>query len=344
MSDRLKANLNRAPTARSRSERNIAVVGGAGFLGSHMCRRLVGEGHRVFCFDNFHTGRADNVADLLTSSRFEVAEHDILAPLPQRAPTFDQIYNFACPASPVHYQENRVRTAKICFQGALNCLDRAARDNARLFHASTSEIYGDPLVHPQREDYHGDVNTVGPRSCYDEGKRIAETLITDYSSQYGVDGRMARIFNTYGPCMQEDDGRVVSNFVVQALQGEDLTVYGAGEQTRSFCYVDDLIEGISRLMSRAEPLSGPVNLGNPEETTVGELAHLVIRLTGSRSAITRKPLPIDDPRRRRPDITKAQGDLNWAPTVPLRVGLERTIAYFEGQIAQRESRALQVSA
>jgi UDP-glucuronate decarboxylase len=319
----------------------IAVVGGAGFLGSHLCKRLVESGHSVFCLDNLHTGRRQNVLDLVTTGRFEFIEHDILAPIPQRLPRFDRIYNLACPASPVHYQSDRVRTALICSQGTLNCLKRADQDGARLFHASTSEIYGDPEVHPQSEDYHGNVNTVGPRSCYDEGKRFAETLISDFGQQQGVTTRIARIFNTYGPRMQADDGRVVSNFIVQALNDDDITIYGSGEQTRSFCFVSDLIDGFVRLMESDDRVVGPVNLGNPHETTVGELARIVIDMVGSRSEVVNCPLPIDDPRRRRPDISKAQDLLGWSPTVPLHEGLRRTIEYFAAELhgATHQNRA-----
>lgn len=317
--------------------RAIAVVGGAGFLGSHLCQSLVDSGHRVFCFDNFHTGRPENVAHLAASGRFQVVEHDILAPIPSGFPPFDEIYNLACPASPIHYQTDPVRTALICSQGTLNCLQRAAEDGARLFHASTSEIYGDPDVHPQTEDYFGNVNTVGPRSCYDEGKRYAETLITDFGRRFGVKTRIARIFNTYGPRMQPDDGRVVSNFVIQALQNKDITIYGTGAQTRSFCFVDDLIDGFLKLMSADDRVDGPVNLGNPEETTVGELANLIIEMVGSRSKLIHCPLPVDDPRRRRPDISRARNWLQWAPTVALHDGLERTIEYFANELQRSEA-------
>ena len=308
------------------------VTGGAGFLGSHLCQHLVNQGHRVFCVDNFHTGRRANVDALAASGRFEVVEHDIVAPFDHKLPLFDHIYNLACPASPPHYQADAVRTALICSQGTYNCLQAAKRSDARVFHASTSEIYGDPEIHPQTEAYHGNVNTVGPRSCYDEGKRFAETLVTDYGRHHGLVTRMARIFNTYGPRMQPDDGRVVSNFVVQALLGRDITVYGSGEQTRSFCYVSDLIDGFARLMANGDAPLGPVNLGNPVETTVGELARRIIDLVGSRSKIIHKSLPVDDPRRRRPDITQARAVLGWSPTVDLTVGLRRTIAHFDDRL------------
>lgn len=308
--------------------KSICVTGGAGFLGSHLCARLIGEGHRVTCIDNFHTGRPANVAALARSNRFELVEHDVLDALPDQLPSFDEIYNLACPASPVHYQSDPVRTALICAEGAANVLYRADRDGARVMHASTSEVYGDPEVHPQREDYCGNVNTVGPRSCYDEGKRFAETLITDFARQTGVVVKIVRIFNTYGPRMQPDDGRVVSNFILQALRGEDITVYGEGQQTRSFCYVDDLIEGFVRLMASGPEVEGPVNIGNPAEISVGELARIVIEMTGSTSRIVHKPLPVDDPRRRRPDITRASSLLGWMPRVPLAEGLAKTIRYF----------------
>ena len=257
----------------------------------------------------------------------------MVEPLADELPPFDQIYNLACPASPVHYQFDPVKTAMTCALGTLNVLKRAQRDGARLFHASTSEIYGDPEVHPQTEAYLGNVNSVGPRSCYDEGKRFAETLVTDFSRQNGVTVKMVRIFNTYGPRMQADDGRVVSNFIVQALCGEDITIYGAGDQTRSFCYIDDLVDGFLRLMASGPMVAGPVNLGNPVETTVGALADMVVEMTGSRSKIVRRPLPVDDPRRRKPDISKARTLLDWSPKAPLREGLAKTIAYFEREIA-----------
>lgn len=318
--------------------RTVAVTGGAGFLGSHLCARLISSGHRVFCFDNFLTGHFDNVADLLDTGRFHLVEHDILAPIGDRFPKFDDIYNLACPASPPHYQADPVKTALVCAQGTLNCLQRAAADNARFFHASTSEIYGDPDVHPQPESYHGNVNTVGPRSCYDEGKRYAETLVTDFGLRYGVRTRIVRIFNTYGPRMRPDDGRVVSNFIVQALLGQDITVYGTGDQTRSFCFVDDLIDGFLLLMAAGEAVDGPVNIGNPTETTVGELAQLVTEMVGSQSRVIYRNLPIDDPRRRQPDISRARRLLGWAPRVPLREGLQRTIDYFESSLARVERR------
>jgi UDP-glucuronate decarboxylase len=333
--DRSLQGLSVSGNSRGR-RRTAAVIGGAGFLGSHLTSRLLGEGYRVYCLDNFHTGRRRNVSHLLATGWLEVIEHDILDPIPTELPRFDEIYNLGCPASPPHYQADPVNTALVCAQGTLNCLRRAEVDQARLMHASTSEIYGDPEVHPQSEDYHGNVNTVGPRSCYDEGKRYAETLITDFGRRYGVTTRIARIFNTYGPRMQRDDGRVVSNFVVQALQGIDITVYGTGEQTRSFCYVDDLIDGFRRLIQADDHVSGPVNLGNPNETTVGELAAFIVDMVGSGSKVVHKPLPIDDPRRRRPDISRAQTWLGWAPKVPLIEGLGRTIDYFADELGVRE--------
>jgi UDP-glucuronate decarboxylase len=309
-------------------QHTIAVVGGAGFLGSHLCERLIKTGSRVVCLDNFYTGRQENLSHLVSSGQLEIRRHDILNPIPSDLPRLDQIYNLACPASPIHYQADPVKTALTCSQGTLNCLEKARQDGARLFHASTSEIYGDPDVHPQTEDYHGNVNTVGPRSCYDEGKRYAETLVTDFGRQFGVTTRIARIFNTYGPRMQPDDGRVVSNFVIQALLGKDITVYGTGSQTRSFCFVDDLIDGFVKLMNADDRVTGPVNLGNPEETRVTDLAKLIIEMVGSRSKLIHCPLPIDDPRRRRPDISRAQAWLQWAPVVRLEDGLQRTIEFF----------------
>ena len=309
------------------------VTGGAGFLGSHLCERLIGESHRVVCLDNFDTGRRANVAHLLGDARFRLIEHDILHPLPDGLPRFDEIYNLACPASPVHYQRDAVKTALICSLGTLNVLHRARRDDARLLHASTSEIYGDPEVHPQPERYWGNVNSVGPRSCYDEGKRFAETLITDFAHQTGLRARIVRIFNTYGPRMQFDDGRVVSNFVVQALKGEPLTVYGDGTQTRSFCYVDDLIEGFVRAIRSDAALDHPVNLGNPEEYQVLALAGQVLAMTGSSSRIVHLGLPVDDPRRRRPDISRARELLGWQPLTPLAFGLAATIDEFSARLA-----------
>ncbi|HET8781098.1 MAG TPA: UDP-glucuronic acid decarboxylase family protein [Pyrinomonadaceae bacterium] len=305
----------------------ILVTGGAGFIGSHLCDRLISEGQEVLCLDNFFTGRRVNILHLLDNPHFELIRHDVTEPILLEV---DQIYNLACPASPVHYQYNPVKTVKTNVMGAINMLGLAKRVRARILQASTSEVYGDPLVHPQTEDYWGHVNPIGIRSCYDEGKRIAETLMTDYHRQNHVDIRIARIFNTYGPRMLEDDGRVVSNFIVQALRGERLTLYGEGQQTRSFCYVDDLVEGLIRLMN-TEGLHDPINLGNPGEFTIKQLAEEVIKICGSNSGLTHLPLPADDPRQRKPDITKAQTLLNWNPTIALREGLERTVADFKSR-------------
>ena len=315
-----------------RRSKTVCVTGGAGFLGSHLCATLIEQGHHVVAMDNFHTGRRANVAHLAATGRFSLVEHDIVNPLPDHLPAFDEIYNLACPASPVHYQSDPLATLGICSLGTHNVLQRAVQDNARVFHASTSEIYGDPDVHPQPEHYWGNVNTLGPRSCYDEGKRFAETLIYEYAHRYGITARIARIFNTYGPRMQPDDGRVVSNFIIQALKGEDITVYGDGSQTRSFCYVDDLIAGIIDLTASEEPIEGAVNIGNPVEITVRELAEIVIEMTRSTSRIVYRDLPQDDPRRRRPDIERARKELGWVPKVALCVGLERTIAHFSREI------------
>lgn len=312
--------------------RPVLVTGGAGFLGSHLCERLVADGYEVFCIDNFDTGRPANVAQL-PASRFHLVEHDVVNSVPETLPSFSRIFNLACPASPVHYQRDAIKTAMICSRGTMNVLERAHRDSAVLLHASTSEIYGDPEMHPQPERYWGNVNTVGPRSCYDEGKRFSETLITDFARQTGLQARIVRIFNTYGPRMQFDDGRVVSNFVVQALTGQPITIYGDGSQTRSFCYVDDLIEGVVRAIGSQALGSFPVNLGNPEEYEVRELAELVLELTGSPSQLVEKPLPVDDPRRRRPDISRAQTMLGWRPASPLRAGLEATIAEFRTRLS-----------
>jgi UDP-glucuronate decarboxylase len=307
----------------------ILVTGGAGFLGSHLCDRLVGEGHEVICLDNFFTGRKDNIAHLLGRPDFELVRHDVIDPFKCEV---DQIYNLACPASPPHYQYNAIKTVKTSVMGAINSLGLAKRIRARILQASTSEVYGDPAVHPQTEDYWGNVNPIGIRSCYDEGKRVAETLFMDYHRQNGVDIRIVRIFNTYGPRMHPNDGRVVSNFIVQALKGEELTIYGDGTQTRSFCFVDDLLEAMTRTMNQTGTI-GPVNIGNPDEFTMLELAELTIRLTGSRSKITHRPLPGDDPKQRRPDITVAKTYLGgWTPSIPLEEGLRRTIAYFKTQI------------
>ena len=306
----------------------ILVTGGAGFIGSHLCERLLDEGQEVLCLDNFFTGRRENILHLLNNPHFELIRHDVTLPILLEV---DQIYNLACPASPVHYQYNPVKTVKTNVMGAINMLGLAKRVRARILQASTSEVYGDPLVHPQTEDYWGHVNPIGIRSCYDEGKRIAETLMTDYHRQNKVDIRIARIFNTYGPRMLENDGRVVSNFIVQALRGEPLTLYGEGEQTRSFCYVDDLIGGLITLMN-ADGLNDPINLGNPGEFTIKQLAEEVIKICGSKSGLIHLPLTADDPRQRRPDITKAQTLLGWKPTIPLHEGLERTVADFRKRV------------
>ncbi|MBK5957223.1 NAD-dependent dehydratase [Rhodoplanes elegans] len=306
---------------------SILVTGGAGFLGSHLCDRLVAAGHEVLCIDNFYTGSRRNVAHLLGKSNFELSRHDVTFPLYVEV---DRIFNLACPASPVHYQFDPVQTTKTSVHGAINMLGLAKRVKARLLQASTSEVYGDPEIHPQREDYWGRVNPIGTRSCYDEGKRCAETLMFDYHRQHGLEIKVVRIFNTYGPRMHPNDGRVVSNFIVQALKGEEITIYGDGQQTRSFCYVDDLIEGMLRMMDTPAEFVGPVNIGNPGEFTMLELAELVLKLTGSRSKLTFKPLPADDPKQRCPDIGLAQRTLGWAPTVSLEDGLKPTIAYFKG--------------
>jgi UDP-glucuronate decarboxylase len=302
----------------------ILITGGAGFLGSHLSERLLLEGHEVVCMDNFFTGRKSNIAHLLENPYFELMRHDVVDPFKLEV---DQIYNLACPASPVHYQHNPIKTTKTSVMGAINCLGLAKRVNARVFQASTSEVYGDPSVHPQPESYWGNVNPIGIRSCYDEGKRCAETLFFDYHRQNQVDIRVVRIFNTYGPRMLADDGRVVSNFIVQALQGQDITVYGEGQQTRSFCYVDDLIEGFVGLMNQDQVI-GPMNIGNPNEFTILELAQKVIELTGSKSQIVYRPMPEDDPKQRKPDITQAREVLGWEPKVQLEAGLKKTIEYF----------------
>ena len=303
----------------------ILVTGGAGFLGSHLCERLLDEGHEVTCLDNFFTGRRRNVAHLTGNPKFELFRHDVVDPFKVEV---EQIYNLACPASPVHYQYNPIKTVKTSVMGAINCLGLAKRVKARILQASTSEVYGDPDVHPQPESYQGNVNPIGPRACYDEGKRCAETLFFDYHRENGVDIRVIRIFNTYGPRMLPDDGRVVSNFIVQALKGEDLTLYGDGSQTRSFCYADDLVEGIIGVMNQEDEV-GPVNLGNPAEFTIRELAEKVLEKTGSASRIVEKPLPADDPTQRRPDVSLAEKLIGWAPSIDLDSGLDRTIAYFK---------------
>ena len=307
-------------------QKQILVTGGAGFLGSHLIDRLLAEGHEVVCADNLFTGSKRNIAHLQDNPAFEFMRHDVTFPLYLEV---DQIYNLACPASPIHYQHDPVQTTKTSVHGAINMLGLAKRLRCRIFQASTSEVYGDPSIHPQPESYWGNVNPIGVRSCYDEGKRCAETLFFDYHRQHGLDIKVARIFNTYGPRMHPNDGRVVSNFIMQALQNEPITIYGDGQQTRSFCYVDDLIEGFIRLMDTPTDLPGPVNLGNPNEFTIRELADKVIELTGSRSAIVAKPLPSDDPLQRQPDIGLAQVRLDWTPKVQLEEGLRKTIAYFD---------------
>jgi UDP-glucuronate decarboxylase len=309
----------------------ILVTGGAGFIGSHLCERLVSERDEIICLDNFFTGSKENARSLLGHYNFEIIRHDIITPIDLEV---DQIFNLACPASPVHYQFDPVRTIQANVLGVTNMLELARRTRARILQASTSEVYGDPKEHPQPESYWGNVNPIGVRSCYDEGKRVAETLMFDYHRQHGIPIRVARIFNTYGPRMALNDGRVVSNFIVQALTGKDITVYGEGTQTRSFCYVDDLVDGLVRLMNN-EVTTGPVNLGNPVEFTILELAETLIRMTGSASKIVRKPLPSDDPTQRKPNITIAREKLGWEPRVPLDQGLSRTIAYFDKKLSAR---------
>ena len=311
---------------RTSSESRVLVTGGAGFIGSHLCERLLALGQDVLCVDNFYTGTRGNVSALVREPAFELMRHDVTFPLYVEV---DRIYNLACPASPIHYQFDPVQTTKTSVHGAINMLGLAKRLKAKILQASTSEVYGDPKVHPQREDYWGNVNPIGPRSCYDEGKRCAETLFFDYYRQHGLPIKVARIFNTYGPRMHPNDGRVVSNFIVQALKGEDITVYGKGSQTRSFCYVSDLVEALIRLMGTGPELTGPVNLGNPKEFTILELAEKVVKMTGSRSKIVFKPLPPDDPVQRQPDISLARKTLSWEPTVALEDGLRETIDYFK---------------
>lgn len=308
------------------NRKSILVTGGGGFLGSHLCEHLLKEGNNVICVDNFYSGVRSNVYHLLDNPNFEVLRHDVSLPLYVEA---DEIYNLACPASPPHYQWDPVQTTKTSVLGAINMLGLAKRVNAKVFQASTSEVYGDPEVHPQPEAYWGHVNPIGIRSCYDEGKRCAETLFFDYQRQHGIEIKVARIFNTYGPRMHPNDGRVVSNFIVQAIQGKDITIYGDGSQTRSFCYVDDLIEGVIRLMDTPSDITGPINLGNPGEFTIRELAEKVIELTGTKSKLVMKPLPQDDPQQRRPDITLAKKTLSWEPKIDLNQGLKKTIEYFK---------------
>ena len=307
-------------------EKRILVTGGSGFLGSHLCERLLSQGANVICVDNFFSGTRGNIEHLLGHKRFELIRHDVTFPLYIEV---DQIYNLACPASPVHYQRDPVQTTKTSVHGAINMLGLAKRVRATILQASTSEVYGDPSVHPQGEEYWGNVNPIGPRSCYDEGKRCAETLFFDYRRQHNMRVKVARIFNTYGPRMHPNDGRVVSNFIVQALLGRDITIYGEGAQTRSFCYVDDLVDGLMRLMETPDNVTGPINIGNPIEFTIRQLANQIIELTGSKSKIVQRPMPVDDPRQRRPDISKAHDILGWTPKVALKAGLVRTIEYFD---------------
>ena len=307
------------------TRKRILVTGGSGFLGSHLCDRLVKEGNDVICVDNFYTGSKDNIIGLLSNPHFELMRHDITFPLYVEV---DEIYNLACPASPVHYQYDPVQTTKTSVHGAINMLGLAKRTRAKIFQASTSEVYGDPSVHPQPESYNGNVNPIGPRSCYDEGKRCAETLFFDYKRQHNINIRVVRIFNTYGPRMHPNDGRVVSNFIIQALRGEPITIYGEGQQTRSFCYVDDLIKGFISMMNADDDVSGPINLGNPEEFTIKELAETILKLTSSKSDLIKQPLPQDDPLQRQPDITLAKQHLRWQPSIDLETGLTKTIDYF----------------
>jgi UDP-glucuronate decarboxylase len=312
-------------------EQRVLITGGAGFLGSHLAEKLLAEGYQVLCVDNFYTGARRNIEHLLSHPHFELLRHDITHPLFVEV---DEIYNLACPASPIHYQRDPVQTTKTSVLGAINMLGLAKRLRAKVFQASTSEIYGDPSIHPQPEGYWGNVNTIGPRSCYDEGKRCAETLFFDYRRQHRLPIKIARIFNTYGPRTHPNDGRVVSSFIVQALLDRDITIFGCGEQTRSFCYVDDLVDGFVRLMNSPDDVTGPLNLGNPGEFTILELARIVIELTGSRSKIVYRPLPEDDPKQRQPDISRAQETLGWAPRVSLREGLQKTIPYFDTLLSQ----------
>jgi UDP-glucuronate decarboxylase len=319
----------------SLTRKRVMVTGGAGFVGSHLCERLVQDGNDVLCVDNYFTGRKDNIAHLLDNPRFELMRYDVTFPLYVEV---DEIYNLACPASPIHYQFDPVQTTKTSVLGAINMLGLAKRTKAKVFQASTSEVYGDPIVHPQTEDYRGNVNPLGPRACYDEGKRCAETLFFDYHRQHATRIKVVRIFNTYGPRMHPNDGRVVSNFIVQALKGEDITLFGDGMQTRAFCFVDDLVDGFIRMMATGDDVTGPINLGNPVEMPVRELAETVLAMTGSRSKLVFRPLPQDDPMQRCPDITKAKQVLGWTPTVNLKNGLARTIAYFDRLLAEHEGR------
>ena len=319
---------------RNSSRKRVLITGGAGFIGSHLCERLLAAGDDVLCVDNFYTGTKDNVRHLLTHPHFELMRHDTTFPLYVEV---DEIYNLACPASPIHYQFDPVQTTKTSVHGAINMLGLAKRTKAKILQASTSEVYGDPDVHPQPEEYTGKVNPIGPRACYDEGKRCAETLFFDYHRQHGLKIKVPRIFNTYGPRMHPNDGRVVSNFIVQALLGRPLTIYGDGSQTRSFCYVDDLVDGLIKLMNSPDEVTGPMNLGNPGEFTILELAEQVIEMTGSRSPIVRHPLPPDDPKQRCPDISLAKRELDWAPTVPLAEGLKLTVEHFAKIVTAREA-------
>jgi UDP-glucuronate decarboxylase len=324
----------------SSTRKRVLVTGGAGFLGSHLCERLLAQGHDVLCVDNYFTGRKDNIAHLVANSNFEAMRHDVTFPLYVEV---DEIYNLACPASPIHYQFDPVQTTKTSVIGAINMLGLAKRVKAKIFQSSTSEVYGDPHVHPQREEYRGNVNPIGPRACYDEGKRAAETLFFDYHRQHRLRIRVARIFNTFGPRMHPNDGRVVSNFIVQALKGEPITLYGDGSQTRAFCYVDDLIEGFVRLMDAPDDVTGPINLGNPVETPVRALAEKIVEMIGSKSKIEYRPLPVDDPTQRCPDISRAKNLLGgWEPRVPLERGLEKTIAYFDRLLVEQGEKTTRI--
>lgn len=323
-----------ATNQRTNDRRRILVTGGAGFLGSHLCERLLDSGHDVLCADNFFTGRKDNIRHLLDHTGFELVRHDVTFPLYVEV---DEIYNLACPASPIHYQHDPVQTTKTSVHGAINMLGLAKRVRAKIFQASTSEVYGDPTIHPQVEEYWGNVNPIGPRACYDEGKRCTETLFFDYYRQHGLRIKVARIFNTYGPRMHPNDGRVVSNFIVQALRGNPITIYGDGTQTRSFCFVDDMIDAFVRLMGTDDSVTGPINLGNPIEFTMLQLAELILELTNSRSKLEIRPLPQDDPQQRRPDISKARSIIDWEPKIQLRDGLSRTIQYFESTFSSVRS-------